>query len=83
MDKQTIIYAIKDLMTSHDELMAGVGAIVVDYVLLNSCRIDGAKAIADLKDDDSEERLKLLDALEAGGIDNWDGYDFSLEDAGL
>jgi len=32
---------IKDLMQSHDELMAGVGAIVVNYALLNDCRIAG------------------------------------------
>lgn len=32
---------IEDLMKSHDELMAGVGAIVVDYALLNECRIHG------------------------------------------
>lgn len=34
---------VDDLMRSHDELMAGVGAIVVDYALLNECRIAGAK----------------------------------------
>lgn len=32
---------ITDLMQSHDELMAGVGAIVVDYALLNNCRVEG------------------------------------------
>ncbi len=32
---------IRDLMQSHDELMAGIGAIVVDYKLLNECRIAG------------------------------------------
>lgn len=37
-DSRTVV---KDLMQSHDELMAGVGAIVVDYALLNECRIAG------------------------------------------
>lgn len=27
-----------------------------------------------------ERRDVLLTALEAGGVDNWDGYDWSLED---
>lgn len=26
-----------------------------------------------------EERLELLDALEAAGVDNWEGYDEALE----
>ncbi len=30
-----------------------------------------------------EKQVELLDALEAGGVDNWDGYDFALEDAGI
>ena len=25
-------------------------------------------------------RLAILDALEAAGVDNWEGYDFALED---
>lgn len=29
--------------------------------------------------DDIEERLNWLDALEAAGVDNWDGYDCALE----
>ena len=37
-DSRTVV---KDLMQSHDELMAGVGAIVVDYALLNECLIAG------------------------------------------
>ena len=32
---------VEDLMESHDQLMAGVGNIVVDYALLNDCRIAG------------------------------------------
>lgn len=28
-----------------------------------------------------KERLHLLDCLEAGGVDNWDGYDFAIEDS--
>jgi hypothetical protein len=27
-----------------------------------------------------ERRLALLDALEAGGVDNWEGYDFATEE---
>lgn len=27
-----------------------------------------------------QRRLAKLDALEAGGVDNWEGYDFALED---
>ncbi len=27
-----------------------------------------------------QRRLAMLDALEAGGVDNWDGIDFALED---
>lgn len=34
---------VTDLMQSHDELMAGVAHIVVDYKLLNECRINGDK----------------------------------------
>ena len=30
-----------------------------------------------------EESEKLLNALQAGGVDNWDGYDFACEDAGI
>lgn len=26
------------------------------------------------------KRLEKLDCLEAGGVDNWDGYDWALED---
>jgi len=26
-----------------------------------------------------QERLALLDALEAGGVDNWDGYDLAID----
>jgi len=28
---------------------------------------------------DDRRRLAKLDALEAGGVDNWDGYDFALK----
>jgi peptidoglycan hydrolase CwlO-like protein len=28
---------------------------------------------------DVQDRLCKLDALEAGGVDNWDGYDFAME----
>ncbi|UVK85842.1 inihibitor of recBCD nuclease [Salmonella phage JSS2] len=30
-----------------------------------------------------EKKADKLDALEAGGVDNWSGYWFSLEEAGL
>ena len=30
--------------------------------------------------DEAELRLAKLDALEAAGVDNWEGYDFALED---
>ena len=26
-----------------------------------------------------EEKLDLLDALQAAGVDNWDGYDYAME----
>lgn len=26
-----------------------------------------------------QKRLDLLDALEAAGVDNWEGYDYALE----
>lgn len=26
-----------------------------------------------------EERLLFLEALEAAGVDNWDGYDYAME----
>jgi hypothetical protein len=29
---------------------------------------------------DIERRLALLDALEAGGVGNWEGYDFATEE---
>ena len=44
---------VTDLMKSHDELMAGIGAIVVDYALLNECRIAGDKYLAALGGDDN------------------------------
>ena len=49
MDKEFLLKTIEDLMKSHDELMAGIGGIVVDYALLNECRINGDKAIRQLK----------------------------------
>jgi ferritin len=38
--------------------------------------------IAD-KLEELDERDAVLTALEAGGVDNWEWYDASLEDAGL
>lgn len=38
---------VTDLMKSHDELMAGVPNIVVDFGLLNDCRIAGDKFLRD------------------------------------
>jgi hypothetical protein len=35
-----------------------------------------SKKLYDTLQEDSE----ILDALRAGGVDNWDGYDFALED---
>jgi len=34
---------VENLMKSHEELLAGVGGIVCDIGLLNTCRIDGDK----------------------------------------
>jgi len=31
-------------------------------------------------DKETQRRLALLDALEAGGVDNWEGYDFATEE---
>lgn len=39
------IPTIRDLMASHEELLEGVGNIVVDYELLNRCRIQGDQFI--------------------------------------
>ena len=92
MKRETLLKTIEDLMESHDQLMAGIAHIVVDYALLNESRIAGSAAIHALQqagaDEDVEleelrERDILLSALEAGGVDNWEGYDFSREDAGL
>lgn len=33
-----------------------------------------------IKNSKVQERLELLDALERGGVDNWDHYDDSIED---
>jgi ferritin len=38
--------------------------------------------IAD-KLEELDERDTVLSALEAGGVDNWVGFELSLEDAGL
>lgn len=38
---------VEDLMTSHEELLAGVGAIVCNIGLLNTCRIAGDKHLRD------------------------------------
>jgi hypothetical protein len=38
---------VKDLMDSHEELLAGVGGIVCDIGLLNTCRIAGDKHMRD------------------------------------
>lgn len=43
------IPVVTDLMQSHDELMAGVRHIVVDYKLLNECRINGDKFLRSYK----------------------------------
>jgi len=37
-DSRTVVM---DLLTSHEELLAGVGNIVCDIGLLNTCRIAG------------------------------------------
>lgn len=31
-------------------------------------------------DKETERRLKLLDALEEGGVENWEGYDLATQD---
>ena len=33
-----------------------------------------------MKQKEIERRLALLDALEAGGVGNWEGYDFATEE---
>ena len=38
---------VTDLMASHEELMAGVPNIVVDFGLLNGCRMAGDKFLRD------------------------------------
>jgi hypothetical protein len=35
--------------------------------------------VAELALGETEERLAKLSALEAGGVDNWDGYDWAME----
>jgi hypothetical protein len=40
-------------MESHDQLMAGIAHIVVDYALLNECRIEGMKLISELQEESS------------------------------
>jgi hypothetical protein len=50
IDTDRVIQVVEDLMKSHDELMAGIGHIVVDYALLNQCRIDGDALLRELKE---------------------------------
>lgn len=45
MKRAVLLKTIEDLMQSHDELMAGIAHIVVDYALLNESRIAGNAAI--------------------------------------
>ena len=33
-----------------------------------------------MKNKETERKLAKLAALEAGGVDNWEGYDFALKD---
>jgi hypothetical protein len=35
--------------------------------------------MTDLSKKEIERRLAKLEALEAGGVDNWEGYDFAME----
>lgn len=32
--------------------------------------------------DEVKEEIKILNALEAAGVDNWDGYDIAMESLG-
>jgi hypothetical protein len=34
------------------------------------------------ENDQLNERLAVLDALEAGGVDNWEGYEMAMENVG-
>ena len=51
METQKTIDVIQDLLDSHSELMEGIAHIVVDYGLLNTCRINGESAIKELKEE--------------------------------
>ena len=48
-ERERIIRVVEDLMESHDQLMAGVRYIVVDYKLLNECRIEGQTLLNELR----------------------------------
>lgn len=37
----------------------------------------------EINSNDVQDKLELLAALEAGGVDNWEGYDYSRENANL
>jgi len=50
VDDERVTQVVKDLMQSHDELMAGIAHIVVDYALLNECRIAGDALLRDLQE---------------------------------
>jgi hypothetical protein len=65
-----------DFMTSIiEQVPEAMGARSAFVTILNR--------IHDTVDPGINERLKKLDALEAGGVDNWENYDFAMEDAGL
>ncbi len=55
MKRKIMLKTIEDLMESHDQLMEGIAHIVVDYALLNECRIAGSAAIRALQQEGVDE----------------------------
>lgn len=58
-----------------------IAAILMDFASLEFATKEGADAATEIVerlvayDKKQRERLKKLQALEAGGVDNWEGYD--------
>ena len=60
---------VNDIVSQIPETMGGRKAFIN---ILNT--------LAQRRTKETTRKLEKLSALEAGGVDNWDGYDFSMEE---
>ena len=68
LDQSELVY-VQDIVSQIPETMGARDAFVR---ILNS--------LAERQTKEKRRNLEKLAALEGGGVDNWDGYDFSMEE---